>query len=219
MTRNEEIIERILTHFKRSWRLGTADPFKSLVRTILSQNTNSRNQTTAYRRLEETIGITPENIACADIRKICEAIRPAGMYNQRSRTLKRVAEDVIQRFDGDLTTVMGKPYSEARLDLMDLPGVGPKTADVVLLFTAGKEVVPVDRHIFRISKRLEMVPGKASYDEVRLALEAATPKGRHEDVHVLLIQFGREMCRAQKPRCSECFFSDICSYPEKNGRV
>jgi endonuclease-3 len=94
------------------------------------------------------------------------------MHNQRSRTLKRVAEAVIQRFDGDLTPVMGKPYPEARLDLMDLPGVGPKTADVVLMFTAGKEIVPVDRHIFRISKRLEMVSGKASYDEVRLALYA-----------------------------------------------
>ena len=130
-----------------------------------------------------------------------------------------MAEAVLKRFDGDLTPVMGKPYPKARLDLMALPGVGPKTADVVLMFTAGKEIVPVDRHIFRISKRLEMVSGKASYDEVRLALEAATPKGRHEDVHVLLIQFGREMCMAQKPRCPECFISDICSYPEKNGRV
>lgn len=215
MTRNEEIIERILTHFIRSRRPRTADPFKSLVRTILSQNTNSRNQTTAYRALEETIGLTPENIACADIRKICEAIRPAGMHNQRSRILKRVAEAVIQRFNGDLTPVMGKSYPEARLDLMDLPGVGPKTADIVLMFTAGKEIIPVDRHIFRISKRLEMVSGKASYDEVRLTLEAATPKGRNEDIHVFLIQFGREICRAQKPRCSECFISDICSYTEK----
>lgn len=217
MKRNEEIVERILDHYERSWHPETTDPFKSLVRTILSQNTNGRNQTMAYRRLESAIGITPENIVGADIRRIREAIRPAGMHNQRSKTLKSVAEAVIQRFDGDLNPVMNKPYPEARRDLMDLPGVGPKTADVVLMFVAGKEIVPIDRHIFRISKRLGIVPDKAAYDEVRLALEAATPSGRREDLHVLLIQLGREICRAQKPKCLECVLDDLCPYPEKSG--
>jgi endonuclease-3 len=217
LNRNEEIIERILTHYERSWHPGATDPFKGLVRTILSQNTNNRNQTTAYNRLEERIGITPENIAHADIEAVREAIRPAGMYNQRSRILKHVAETIIQRFGGNLTSVMEKPYPEARSDLMSLPGVGPKTADVVLLFVGGREIVPVDRHIFRISRRLQIAPEKASYDDVRHAIEAVMPTGRHEDVHILLIQLGREICRAQNPRCRECFLSDVCTYPGKKG--
>jgi endonuclease-3 len=217
LNRNEEIIERILTHYERSWHPGATDPFKGLVRTILSQNTNNRNQTTAYNRLEERIGITPENIAHADIEAVREAIRPAGMYNQRSRILKHVAETIIQRFGGNLTSVMEKPYPEARSDLMSLPGVGPKTADVVLLFVGGREIVPVDRHIFRISRRLQIAPEKASYDDVRHAIEVVTPTGRHEDVHILLIQLGREICRAQNPRCRECFLSDVCTYPGKKG--
>ncbi|UCH56758.1 MAG: endonuclease III, partial [Candidatus Bathyarchaeota archaeon] len=118
-------------------------------------------------------------------------------------------------FNGDLATVMGKPYHEARGDLMSLPGVGPKTADVVLMFVAGKKIVPVDRHIFRVAKRLRLVREKASYDEVREVLEAASPEGRHEDIHVFLIRFGRETCRARIPRCSECFLEDLCPFPEK----
>ena len=217
MKRDEEIIGRILSHYERSWRPKPMDPFKSLVRTILSQNTNSRNQAAAYGRLEIEIGVTPENIAVADIHDLSEAIRPAGMYNQRGKNLKDVAEAVIQRFDGDLTLVIEKPYHEARQVLMSLPGVGPKTADVVLMFVAGYDIVPVDRHIFRISKRLGIVSENASYDDVRLALEAATQKGRCEDVHVMLIQFGREICRAQNPECPRCFLTDVCDYPEKKG--
>lgn len=214
--RNEEIIARLLDRYERTWRLETRDPFKALVRTILSQNTNGRNQTVAYNRLEGSIGVTPKLIAQAPTEAIAEAIRPAGMYNQRSRVLKRVSEEVITRFDGDLDRVIRKPYPEAREDLMGLPGVGLKTADVVLMFVAGKSIVPVDRHIFRISKRLEIVPQKAGYDDIRLALEEVSPPEKREDVHVFLIRFGRETCKAQRPRCAYCFLEDLCPYPEKN---
>lgn len=195
---------------------SSSDPFRNLVRTILSQNTNNRNQTKAYNCLEKVVGITPKNLAKADEREIRNSIRSAGMYNQRSKTLKRVAHDVIRRYDGDISQIMEKKYTAAREELMCLPGVGHKTADIVLLFSAGKEMVPVDRHIFRISKRLEIVSRTASYDEVRLPLEAVTPKGKHMDVHVNLIQFGREYCKARYPKCSECFLDDLCSYANKN---
>jgi endonuclease-3 len=170
----------------------------------------------AYNRLEKAIGVTPENLLIADEQEIKNSIRPAGMYNLRSKTLKCVSEEVIRRYDGDLSQVMEKTYTEARKVLMSLPGVGHKTADVVLLFSAGKKIVPVDRHIFRISKRLEIVSKNASYDEVRLSLEAITPKGMHQDLHIKLIQFGREYCKARYPKCSECFLDDICSYTNKN---
>ncbi len=183
--------------------------------TILSQNTNGRNRSTAHNRLEEMIGITPENLANAPLETIAEAIRPAGMYNQRSKVLKRVSQEVLERFHGTLDDVVKKPFPEAREDLMSLHGVGPKTADVVLMFVAGSSIVPVDRHIFRISERLGIVPEKASYGDVRGALEEASPPDRREDVHVFLIRFGRETCKARNPRCYECFIEDLCSYPVK----
>jgi endonuclease-3 len=185
------------------------------VGTILSQNTNGRNRSTAHNRLEEMIGITPENLANASLEAIAEAIRPAGMYNQRSKVLKRVSEEVLERFGGNLDDVVKKPFPEAREALMSLPGVGPKTADVTLMFVAGSKIVPVDRHIFRITERLGIVPQKAPYSDVRNAWETATPPDRRQDAHVFLIRFGRETCRARTPRCHDCFIEDLCPYPEK----
>ena len=215
MGRSEEALGRLLDHYERTWRPRTGDPFRSLVRTILSQNTNYKNEATAYRRLESAIGVTPHGLAKAPVDAIADAIRPAGMYNQRSRTLRRLAEDVIDKYSGDIAPVLEKPYPEARKELMGLPGVGEKTADVLLMFDAGREIIPVDRHIFRITKRLGLVPPKASYDDVRWALEATAPCGRHEDVHVFLIRFGREICQARKPKCDVCFLLDICPYPSR----
>ena len=165
--------------------------------------------------MESAIGVTPHGLAEAPVDAIADAIRPAGMYNQRSRTLMRLAEAVIDKYGGDIAPVLEKPYPEARKELMGLPGVGEKTADVLLMFDAGREIIPVDRHIFRITKRLGLVPQKTSYDDVRRALEAVAPRGRHEDVHVLLIRFGREICQAQKPKCDVCFLFDICPYPAR----
>jgi endonuclease-3 len=213
--RGEEALGRLLDHYERTWRPRTGDPFRNLVRTILSQNTNYKNEAMAYRRLESAIGVTPHGLTEAPMEAIADAIRPAGMYNQRSRALRRLAEAVIDRYDGDIATILEKPYPEAREELMGLPGVGEKTADVLLMFDAGREIIPVDRHIFRITKRLGLVPQKASYDDVRCALEAATPRGRHEDVHVFLIRFGREICQARKPKCDLCFLFDICPYPAR----
>ena len=213
--RADEIITRLLNHYKRTWHPPTNDPFRSLVGTILSQNTNGRNQSNAHDRLEEMIGITPQNLADAPIEAIAAAIRPAGMYNQRSRVLKRVSKEVIERFHGTLDKVVKKPFPDAREDLMSLHGVGPKTADVTLMFAAGSKIVPVDRHIFRISQRLGIVPEKASYDDTRRALEEVSPPDRRQDAHVFLIRFGRETCRARSPRCYDCFIEDLCPYPLK----
>jgi endonuclease-3 len=215
LNRAEEILARLLDQYERHWRPRSADPFRSLVRIILSQNTNYKNEVMAFDRLEKAIGITPENIAESPVKAIADAIRPAGLYHQRSRNLKRVAQAVIERYKGDLNPILNKPYTEARDELMQLSGVGPKTADVLLLFEAGKCIIPVDRHIFRITKRLQLVSDKAAYDEVRNTIEDATPPGRYEDVHVLLIRFGREICKAQRPRCLQCFLRDLCPYPDE----
>jgi endonuclease-3 len=162
------------------------------------------------------IGIIPQNLADTPLEAIAEAIRPAGMYNQRSKVLKRVSEEVLNRFDGTLDEVMKKPFPEAREDLMSLPGVGPKTADVTLMFVAGSTIVPVDRHIFRIAERLGITPPKAPYDKVRKALEEHSPPDGRQDTHVFLIRFGRETCKARNPQCHDCFIEDLCPYPHKN---
>jgi len=213
--RAEEALRRVQELYPRRWTPSGGDHFKSLIRTILSQNTNWRNEDTAYRRLEESIGVTPSDLTKASLSDIADAIKPAGMYNQRSRTIKKVAENVLELYNGDLSKVIAKPYSKAREELMTLPGVGEKTADVVLLFNAGKHVLPIDRHIARIAKRLELVKDKPTYDTLRLTLEGATTPDKFLDTHIKLIQFGRDICRALNPKCQECPLNDICPYPQR----
>ena len=212
MKRTRKVITRLLQQYTYEPRPRTGDPFKTLIGTILSQNTNSKNRNTAYDRLESHVGVTPEKLASVDVGIIRDAIRPAGMYNQRSIRIKDASTYVLYEYDGDLKTIVKLPYLAARDKLMAIPGVGWKTADVVLLFEANKTVIPIDTHIFRVTKRLELVPSNAPYETVRNTLEADTPEGMHENVHVLLIRFGREVCKAHRPRCGTCFLNDLCTY-------
>src|SRR4030042_1107213 len=215
--RAETAVYKVLQEYPVESLQYNRDPFRGLVATMLSQNTNSKNQSTAYERLEEMVGITPENIDAALTVTIVEAIRPAGMYNQRSRALKAVSRVVMDKYGGDLSKVFEKSFTEAREELVELPGVGLKTADVALMFVAGRQVVPVDRHIERVCKRLEIVPRNASYEDVRRVLEDASTPDRFREVHMSFIRFGRETCRAQRPKCGECTLNAICPYPKKAG--
>jgi endonuclease-3 len=205
-----EILKRILDHYQQGRRGREPAPFRDLIGTILSQNTSYRNQRTAFERLDKEIGVVPRSLAEADINEIVSAIRPAGMFKQRAARIKELAQLVSERYDGDLRSVMEKDFKEAREELMALPGVGRKTADVLLLFSGGKEVIPIDRHIHRIALRTGIAPKNADYDEVRRRLEEAVEKDRYLNAHLSLIQFGREICRARNPRCDSCFLQDIC---------
>ena len=114
MERAEEILRRLLSHYERTWRPSSGDLFRCLIRIILSQNTNSKNEATAYRRLEEMVGVEPLKLVSSSTEDIAEAIRPVGMYNQRSRVIKGVTEVILERYRGDLGQLLLKPHEEAR---------------------------------------------------------------------------------------------------------
>ena len=188
------------------------DPFRVLVRTILSQNTSYKNELRAFRALEAKIGVEPRALAEADVDAIAEAIRPAGQHRQRAPRIKAVAREVLERYGGDLwPLIRDKPLQEAREELMRLPGVGRKTADIVLLFCARRPVFPVDRHIARIIARLGLAGPKPGYEEVRSLVEQALSEpGNLLFAHLALIRLGREVCRARKPLCASCPLADLC---------
>lgn len=210
MERTKEILRRVLKYYQRGWRFREPDPFRALIRIILSQNTSYKNQRMAFEKLDREIGVDPQSLAEADVKEIMSAIRPAGMFRQRAPRIKEVARIVSERYMGDLRGVLRKNFKEAREELMTLPGVGRKTADVLLLFSGRKKVIPIDRHIHRIAHRTGITPRSADYDEVRKKLEGAVEEDRYLDAHIFLIQFGREICRARNPRCPDCFLQDIC---------
>jgi len=213
--REKERAQRILRVLRRefslpSWVNAPKEPFSSLIRTILSQATNYKNTDKAYRSLSQKFEITPQTLAMADVEEIAEAIRVGGLYRNKSRVIKELSRIVVERFRGELDFVYSLPFQEARRLLMTLPGVGPKTADVVLLFCADKPVLPIDTHINRVSKRLGFVPSNANYEQVRQTLESFYNPKDYLAVHLLLIMLGRKYCRARNPLHKSCPVNGLC---------
>lgn len=185
------------------------DGFPVLVRTVLSQNTNSRNADIAFRRLVERFS-TPEELASAEVREIARLIRPSGLYRVKAKNLKEMSRALLERYGGDVGRILRMPYHDAKRELKSLPGVGQKTADVVLAFAGGMDVFPVDTHVFRLSRRLGFAGEDDGYEEVKGKLEMVTPRGKRVVAHILLIQLGRQICRARNPRHDECPIRDLC---------
>jgi len=217
----EELVSRALSNVNIEPRnfaavyvfRGSNDVFKALVVTILTQNTNDKNALRAYENLVKVVGdITPQRLLEVGEDAIANAIRVAGMYRVRARKILELSKVVIERFGGDLSWIKDLPVDEARKLLLELPGVGEKTADVILV-NLGKLAFPVDTHITRISLRLGIVKSR-NYGEIRSAwMRILKPDpSRYLDVHLRLIQFGREICRAREPRCNVCGFKDVCRY-------
>jgi endonuclease-3 len=186
------------------------DPFKVLVRTIISQSTAETNTRRAYQNLSRRLPITPRGLAEADVKEIEEPLKVAGLHRNKSRVITKVSELILQRFNGSLDFVYSSPLDEARRILMRLPGVGPKTADVVLLFSAKRLTLPVDTHVNRVSKRLRLVPPKADYEGVRESLQALYPPREFFKVHILFIALGRKYCKAIKPLHASCPINELC---------
>jgi len=191
-----------------------ADPqrsaFQTLIRTVLSQATASRNATQAFENLSRKFPITPQTLAKADVKDIEDAIEVAGLYRNKSKVIKSISQVALEQFNGALDFIHTSPLEEARKILLTIPGVGPKTADVTLLFCAKKPTIPIDTHVNRVSKRLGLVPPKADYEETRKSLQFLYQPEDYLAVHLLLIALGRKYCKARKPLCKLCPVSELC---------
>jgi len=196
------------------WVNSTKDPFQTLIITVISQNTNDRNTARAFENLSRRFSISPDALAKVSVEEIEDAIRVAGLYRNKSRVIKELSRVILEDFNGSLDFIYSMPLEEARKTLLRIPGVGPKTADVVLLFCAEKPTVPVDTHVNRVSKRLGLAQPNANYDGVRLALQSFFPSEEYFPVHILLILLGRKYCKARKPLCKPCPINMLC--PSKN---
>jgi endonuclease III len=192
------------------------DPFKNLVLTILSQNTSEANCLRAYKGLRKKIEITPMNILRTPEKEIRVAIKPGGLYNLKAKRLKQVAGFVMHEFDGDLGKILALPKGKAKKQLMRLPGIGPKTADVILATKHSyKEVIPVDTHMDRLANRLGLVRERAKYEETQKALKEFIPAKYRERTAGLLWLLAKHTCKPGKPRCGECTLASICRYSNR----
>lgn len=206
--------KQVLKILKKTYELPkwkrSADPFRTLVRTIISQNTNDTNAERAYESLRRKFTISPRQLSELKLSQIEKVLKPGGLYRNKAKTIKKASQIIRDQFNGSLETILALPLEDARQELLKLPGVGPKTTDVVLLFSAGKPTIPVDTHVERVSKRLGIAPAHANYESIRSSLESVYSSEDFLAVHLLLIQHGRRFCQARNPLCLECPVSRLC---------
>jgi endonuclease-3 len=186
------------------WTKAQCDPFETLIVTVISQNTADRNTARAFERLSNRFEIKPEVLANAETSSIEDALKTAGLYRNKAKTIKQVSTIILEKFHGSVQPILALPLEEARKPLIQMPGVGPKTADVVMLFSAKQPTIPVDTHVNRVSKRLGFAPANGDYETVRKSLQSLYEQRDYLAVHLLLIAHGRRYCKARRPLCRQC---------------
>lgn len=195
---------------ERPWKPRFDHLLDGLVHTLLSQNTSDANSHLAFRRLKERFP-TWEEAATAPVEYIEEAIRPGGISRVKAARIKALLERVRRDFGTYcLSPLREMDAHEAMSYLLGLPGVGRKTAAVLLLFQLGHPFFPVDTHVFRVSKRLGWIPPRAGAAQAHELMDRLVPDDIKYRLHLNLIEHGRRICRARNPRCGGCCLRDRC---------
>lgn len=204
------------TYGRPEWR-EHLPPVDELVSTILSQSTSDTNRDRGFQALKERFADW-EELLDAPEEAIIEAIRPAGLANQKGPRIKGAMLFILKE-QGELSLdfLDDMPVEEARSWLMQIKGVGIKTASIILLFSFGKPAFPVDTHVHRVSRRLGLIGQKVSAQKAHHLLEELGYPGTYYPMHLNMIRHGREICRAQRPLCEQCPLRPVCRYyAEKN---
>lgn len=188
------------------------DPMDELISCILSQHTSDKNSFPAFDRLK-TAFPTWEAVVAAGPEGIHESIRQAGLANQKSKSICACLDAIHERVGAyNIDFLRSLSLQEARKWLEGLPGVGPKTASIVLCFSFGMGAIPVDTHVFRVGWRLGFYPKSLGEAKAHDALLTLVPGDLAFRFHVALIQHGRELCNAPNPRCTPCPLKGECAY-------
>lgn len=214
--RADSIFHALIACFGEPRFVPGSDPMEELIGTILSANTTDVNSGRAFAQLR-ALGDW-DQIRTAPLPRIIDAIRPAGMYNQKAPHIVATLERLHAGKRGyDLSDLASMPVDEALAALVSLPGVGRKTASIVLLFCFNRGAFPVDTHIQRITQRLGLSGPKASPDVVQALWEGLVPAESYYALHINLIRLGREICTARVARCAVCPLQAWCDYARGHG--
>ena len=196
-------------------------PIAELILTVLSQSTNDRNRDVAYLALRERFPDW-ESVRDAPVDEVEEAIRPGGISRVKSARIKSILRAITERPRPEgapppvgqealsLDWLASQPVPESQRYLVELPGVGRKTAACVLLFALGMRDVPVDTHVSRVGTRLGLFQAGAPFEQLHDTMLQITPAGEELELHLNLLRHGRRTCYARRPACGECVLASIC---------
>jgi len=185
--------------------LDYINPYTLLVAVVLSAQATDASVNKATEPLFK-IADTPQKMLALGEARLKEFIRTIGLYNTKAKNIMRLSEILIREHGGEVP--------RDRETLQTLPGVGRKTANVVMNVAFGASTIAVDTHIFRVGNRSGLAPGKTP-DAVERMLERRVPEKYKRNAHHWLILHGRYVCKARKPDCPRCLINDLCRYPAK----
>jgi len=186
-----------------------------LIATVLSQNTNDRNSHRAYVALRQRHP-TWHSVAEAPVRSLAATIRSGGMANQKAARIKGILRTIYSVYGRyDLSALQKRSNEEIIDELTRMKGVGTKTAACVLVFALGRDVFPVDTHVYRLCERLGLTLNSRSPDDTFEQMKPLIPAGKGYSFHTNLIRFGRKVCHARRPACGLCPLYDDCVYDGK----
>ncbi len=210
MKKAVKVIETLLKEFK-PFRKPTIrrtsekeNPYRVLITCLLSLRTQDKNTEKASDSLF-AVAKTPQEIIKLPIKKLEKLIFSSGHYKKKARILQHVSQELIERFDSKVP--------DTREELLSIKGIGPKTANIVLSFAYGQNVIAVDVHVHRIPNRLGLVKTKTP-EQTEPELMRIFPKKYWKEINTTLILFGKNICLPISPKCSECPIEKLC---EKNG--
>lgn len=187
-------------------------PLDELIATVLSQHTSDVNSERAFETLRQRFPDW-EDVLTAPTSRVADAIRRGGIAEQKAPRIQRILATVRER-EGRLDLGRLHRMTDAQVEayLTSLPGVGPKTAACVLLFSMGRAAFPVDTHVHRVTVRLGWVPAGVDAEAAHRLLSAAVPPELRYELHLALVRHGRTTCQARRPRCEVCPLVDLCDY-------
>ena len=201
----KEIYNRLYsTYGPCNWWPGDS-PFEVVIGAILTQNTNWTNVEKAIRNLKDAKVFTPIKFYKVDITKLAELIKPAGYFNVKAKRIKKFINWLFENYDGDLSQMFAQSLETLREGLLSVNGIGPETADSILLYAGNKPTFVVDTYTYRILSRHDLIPEDSTYDDIKDFLEDNLPEDvkLYNEYHALLVQVGKEFCKPKR-RCGNC---------------
>ncbi len=205
-----DIIKKIFSRFKKvnphpTTELLFTTPFELLVAVMLAAQSTDVGVNKATHLLFP-IANTPEALLKLEEETLASYLKTLNYYKTKTKNLLKICAILVERFNGKVP--------QTREELESLPGVGRKTANVILNTAFGQPTIAVDTHIFRVGNRTNIAPGKTPLD-VEKNLLRVVPESFQHDAHHWLVLHGRYVCKARKPLCPNCLINDLCEYPEK----
>ena len=223
------LYKTLLNHFgNQDWwpfdkeyhkRNGSDPRFEIMIGAILTQNTAWSNVEKALLNLKKNKSLTVRKIVDMPLEKLKVMIQPSGFFNQKATRLKILASHIYEKYDGDLDKFFKRDLQEIRRELLSLNGIGPETADSILLYAGNLPIFVVDAYTKRICKRIPLQPKDGSYDEIQQYFKRELSKNRSEkdmvplykELHALIVELAKNYCKT-KPSCDNCPLKKDCRF-------